>query len=111
MNSFTSLKNKRRVSKFTLKMVCTTVFCCGFMVLVISNLYSQSYNQCYSDLSFTGDISSTMDSSENANLNTSDSLNRCNRDNQQITWLSWLVKQPGSIDFHFLDLIELLSRK
>lgn len=91
-------------------MVFSTVFCCGFMMLIISNLYSQSYNQCLSDFSFRT-ASPIGESAENTQLSLNDSVSRCNRDNQQITWLTWLVEKPGSIEFHFLDLVELLSRK
>ncbi|MFC4700953.1 hypothetical protein ACFO4O_12340 [Glaciecola siphonariae] len=34
----------------------------------------------------------------------------CNRNNQTISWVSWLFKPPESAQFHFVDLLELLNR-
>jgi hypothetical protein len=34
----------------------------------------------------------------------------CNRDNQQISWVTWFFKKPESAQFHFVDLLELLNR-
>lgn len=34
----------------------------------------------------------------------------CNRNSQQINWVTWLFKQPESAQFHFVDLLELLER-
>jgi hypothetical protein len=34
----------------------------------------------------------------------------CNRDSQQINWVTWLFQRPQSAQFHFVDLLELLNR-
>ena len=34
----------------------------------------------------------------------------CNRDQQQISWVTWLFERPESVQFHFIDLLELLNR-
>lgn len=34
----------------------------------------------------------------------------CNRNSQQINWVTWIFKQPDSAQFHFVDLLELLER-
>jgi len=34
----------------------------------------------------------------------------CNRNSQQISWVTWLFKRPESAQFHFVDLLELLER-
>lgn len=41
----------------------------------------------------------------NANVDT-----LCNRNNQQINWVTWLFNKPESAQFHFVDLLELLHR-
>lgn len=35
----------------------------------------------------------------------------CNRNSQQISWVTWLFEESGSAQFHFVDLLELLERK
>jgi hypothetical protein len=35
----------------------------------------------------------------------------CNRNNQQINWVTWLFKRPESPQFHFIDLLELINRQ
>ncbi|MGO4893322.1 hypothetical protein [Flavobacterium sp. W21_SRS_FM6] len=39
-------------------------------------------------------------------------INRCATSNvEQVSWLSWVSGRSNSYQFHFLDLLELLSRQ
>jgi hypothetical protein len=80
--------------------------CAAFasVYLMLSSANAPCHNSSYSFA--TSDAVSTHQLQKgNANV---DAL--CNRNSQQINWVTWLFKQPESAQFHFVDLLELLER-
>ena len=72
-----------------------------FMVPAAQQEYVQSYGSCNCDSGIELDNS----------LPLSHPTNRCAIGQQQdVSWLSWLKGGNQSVQFHFLDLLELLSR-
>lgn len=106
------MKNKKQ---FPTSMFATAAIVSGFMVFVISAVYNQANQPCLSHYalhsnSVQNNVVDTSGSSQR-DADSSEPLSACNRDNQQIGWLTWLFKHSDSVEFHYLDLLELMSRK
>ncbi len=110
MSNLTKMKTKKDINNFTAKLAVTTLLCCSFMVFIIGNLYSNSHGECISDHFMHSNVVIDTSSFEPVVGLSNDSA-KCNRDNQKISWYSWLVNKSGSVEFHYLDLLELLSRE
>ena len=90
---------KRLLMSMTFATMCTT-----FVV----NAYMQHTNTpCHTKFSdaVDGEIFSTQPSIQ------ADAPMHCAKNNQQITWATWLFRKPDSMQFHYMDLLELLSRE
>lgn len=97
--------------QFPTTMFATAALFSGIMVFVISAVFAQANAPCLSSFDMRGKV--VVDTSHpNAQIISSEqTLAICNRNNQQIGWLTWIFKHSDSVDFHYLDLLELLSRK
>ena len=79
------------------------------MVLLISAVFSTADSPCINGLHSHDKV--VIDTSQSKVLQTSEGQPLiCNRDNRQISWLTWFFQRSENIDFHYLDLLELLSR-
>jgi hypothetical protein len=107
------MKNKKQ---FPTSMFATATIVSGLMVFVISAVFNQANAPCLSNHalhnspSHNNVVIDTSGSGHNV-IDSNELLTVCNRDNQQIGWLTWLFKRSDSVEFHYLDLLELLSRK
>ncbi|MGQ8365986.1 hypothetical protein [Glaciecola sp. 1036] len=89
------------------KFFASLLFTAVVSVVAVNALMIQYSAPCKSILSThsNGDVFSTQPSIQsNASV-------ACNRNNQNITWLTWLANQSGNTEFHYLDLLELLNRE
>ncbi len=104
-------ESHKQTHRFPLQMFATAAIISGVMVFVISAVFTQANAPCLSHYSVNDSV--IVDTSSSSPQATIDNhpLIICNRNNQQISWLTWLLKQSDSVQFHYLDLIELLSRK
>jgi hypothetical protein len=110
------VKNKKQ---FPTSMFATATIVSGLMVFVISAVFNQANQPCLSHHALHSNplqnnlIIDTSGASRSGRQNTdsSEPMSFCNRDNQQIGWLTWLFNRSDSVEFHYLDLLELLSRK
>lgn len=102
------MKNKRR---FPTNMFATAAIASGLMVFVISAVFNQANEPCLSHYSSQYKVVVDTSSTSHQSLDASKPITMCNRNNQQISWLTWLFKRSESVEFHYLDLLELLARK
>jgi len=103
-----AMKNKRQ---FPTSMFATAALASGLMVFVISAVFNQANEPCINHYSSKYNVVVDTSNTQQASPNASKPLTMCNRNNQQVTWLTWFFKQSDSVEFHYLDLLELLSRK
>jgi hypothetical protein len=103
-----AMKNK---SPFPTSMFATAALFSGLMVFVISAVFDQANEPCLSHYSSQHKVVVDTSTTNVQSLDTSKPLIMCNRNNQQISWLTWLFKRSESVEFHYLDLLELMSRK
>lgn len=80
------------------------------MVFLISALYSQASTPCASHSLAYDSVQISTHSKSSAQFNNHQLLAKCNRDNEQISWYTWLFKRSDPVSFHYMDLLELLSR-
>ncbi len=100
-------KSKQQI-QFPYSMFGTAAVASVAMFFVISSVFAESNIPCRPGSLPSGQVVIDTHSSESAlfpNHNT-----QCNRNNQSIGWLSWFFKQSENAQFHYLDLLELLSR-
>lgn len=102
--------------RFPTTMIASATLFSGLMVFVIGAVFEQANQPCLSSYAFndnTAQANVVVDTSGNAqqSFDLTQPLTVCNRDNQKIGWLTWLFKRSDSVEFHYLDLLELLSRK
>lgn len=83
----------------------------SIMVFVISAVFAQSNAPCISNYGMQDKVIIDTQRANIQNTASDQALAICNRNNQQIGWLTWLFRRSDSVDFHYLDLLELLSRK
>ncbi|MFT5996256.1 MAG: hypothetical protein ACI9RV_001858 [Glaciecola sp.] len=105
--SSTSMKQKR----FPMTMLVTATFFSGLMMFVISSVFAQANAPCSSSHTINSTVVVDTSHSNAQAASIDHPLVICNRNNQQIGWLTWLFKRSDSVDFHYLDLLELLYRK
>lgn len=112
-NKSASKEASRRASKtkFPTGMFATAALCSAVMVFTISAVFAQSNAPCINSFSLKDKVIIDTTHSNVQNTSSEQPLTICNRNNQQIGWLTWLFKRNDSVDFHYLDLLELLSRK
>ena len=106
----------RQKKRFPTTMLVTATFFSGLMVFVIGAVFDQANQPCLSSYAFQVGNSHTnvvvdTSGSNQQSFDLAKPLTVCNRDNQKIGWLTWLFKRSDSVEFHYLDLLELLSRK
>lgn len=110
------VKLMRNNKRFPTAMFATATIFSALMVFVIGAVFEQANQPC---LGSHANAKSHVDNSVVVNtsgasqytINSVKPLVMCNRNNQQIGWLTWLFKRSDSVEFHYLDLLELLSRK
>nr|WP_136251419.1 hypothetical protein [Ningiella ruwaisensis] len=78
------------------------VFAAVYMMLATANAPCHNAGQNYA--------TSTAISTHQAQRGNAKVAQLCNRNGQQINWVSWLFKSPESGQFHYFDLVELLNR-
>jgi ABC-type phosphate transport system permease subunit len=104
-------KRINRKQKFPTQMFVTAGIMSMFMVFVISSVFAQANAPCINSYSLHNKVVvNTTNPSQQATQG-DQPIVICNRNNQQIGWLTWIFKQSGNVEFHYLDLLELLSRK
>lgn len=92
---------KERQTKTMAAMACAAV-----MTLTLSDLDSVSAFFCTDDTpSFNATVTPMVTLVEEPTLCNADA------DSDRVSWFSWVTGQSASFEFHFLDLLELLSRK
>jgi hypothetical protein len=101
---------------FPTTMFASAAFFSALMVFVISAVFEQANEPCLSAYAMHSDTLTNnvvVNTSRMARQksDTSKPLSVCNRNNQQIGWLTWFFKYSDSVEFHYLDLLELLARK
>jgi hypothetical protein len=96
--------------QYSLKRLTLTLLISSFVVVTaVSSLLATAHAPCQnlaSAQSLEAAISTHQWQRGNDNVTA-----LCNRNNQQINWVTWLFKGPESPQFHFVDLLELLSRQ
>ena len=102
------MKNKRQ---FPTNMFATAALVSGLMVFVISAVFNQANEPCLSHYSSQNKVVVDTSNGHQESPDASKPLAMCNRNNQQISWMTWFFKRSESVEFHYLDLLELLSRK
>lgn len=96
-------------SKQPSKMFLTAAFASAFMFVVISAVFAESSSPCLNTMAMQDKV--VVDTSQQqSHTHNQSNLALCNRNDQQIGWLTWMFKQTQSYEFHYLDLLELLSR-
>ena len=106
------VKNVSTASHFPTRMFLTAAVAGCFMVLLISASLAKANAPCLQSYKLTNStVVNTSDSSAHKAQDPKQPLALCNRNNQQISWLTWFFKRSESSQFHYLDLLELLSRK
>ena len=88
----------------TKNFLASVVLTAGVSVVLV-NAYMQHANApCKNVLAANEDeaVFSTQPSIQ-ANADSS-----CLKDNQRLSWVTWLIRKPESMQFHYMDLIELL---
>ena len=81
------------------------------MVFVISAVFAEANAPCINSYSLQNKVIVDTTNASQQVTQGDQPLAICNRNNQQIGWLTWVFKQSDSVEFHYLDLLELLSRK
>lgn len=102
------MKNKRQ---FPTNMFATAALVSGFMVFAISAAFDQANQPCLDHYSSQNKVVVDTSNSQQVSLDSVKPTIMCNRNNQQISWMTWFFKRSESVEFHYLDLLELLSRK
>lgn len=96
---------------FPTAMVSVAACFSAFMVFMISAVFMQANAPCaHHYAEHDSVIVDTTHSISKANTSKR-MLAICNRDQQQIGWLTWLFNHSETMDLHYLVLLELLSRK
>lgn len=108
-----SVKNNTKAKPtFPARMFITAAMVSGFMVFMISSVLSQANAPCLHSYSVQNSTIVNTSHHSQSQINNDDvPLTICNRNNQKISWLTWLFKRSDSAEFHYLDLLELLSRR
>jgi hypothetical protein len=111
----------KKKKHFPISMFATAGIVSGLMVFTISAVFNQAHQPCLNSFAaiqnsavhhnLVVNTSGTRVNNSQHNNDTLEPLLLCNRNNQQISWLTWLFKRSDSAQFHYLDLLELLSRK
>lgn len=91
---------KHKIKSNTLLLKSTTlVLCLSFGVYLTAMSLQPSLNVCAQNQStVTSDLSAAS------------SMATCPSTNNEVSWLAWLTSKSTSNQFHFLDLLELLSQ-
>lgn len=110
MNDKQELSTSSARKQFPAKMFITAAFFSSVMVFVISAVFSQANTPCINSQALQDQVIVDTHQSSLRQISADQPMAICNRNNQQITWLTWLFKRSESVDFHYLDLLELLSR-
>lgn len=97
--------------KFPLRMFAAAGIVSGFMMFMISSVFAEVNAPCVNSYSLQNNVVVDTTSQQAQNAQTQSVMAMCNRNDQQIGWLTWLFKESESAQFHYLDLLELLSRK
>ncbi|WP_395340079.1 hypothetical protein PN836_016030 [Ningiella sp. W23] len=98
----------RNTKLYLTKLLATVAVSCVAVFVSVSLMLSSANAPCHNLIQQapTTQIVSTQNQQRgNANV---DAL--CNRNNQQVNWVNWLFKRSDSPQFHFADLLELLSK-
>jgi hypothetical protein len=86
----------------TLSVSGCAVFACVYLMLASANAPCHNSTGTFA---VSEALSTHQFQRGNANVDT-----LCNRNSQQISWVTWLFNKPESAQFHYVDLIELLNR-
>lgn len=110
-HSSAKLANTNSKQKFPTRMFVTAGVFSAAMVFVISSVFAQANAPCINSYSLQNKVVVNTTNPSQEVTQSEQPLAICNRNNQQIGWLTWIFKQSDSVEFHYLDLLELLSRK
>ena len=106
-----AISSSMKQKQFPTTMLVTAALFSGVMMFVISSVFAQANAPCLSSHGITSAVVVDTSQSSSQAASVDQPLVICNRNNQQIGWLTWLFKRSDSVNFHYLDLLELLSRK
>lgn len=96
--------------KHSLKRLTLTLLISSFVVVTgVSSLLATAYTPCQ-NIANAQSIEVAVSTYQWQRGNTHVTP-MCNRNNQQINWVTWLFKRPESPQFHFVDLLELINRQ
>lgn len=112
---------------FPSRMIATAVLASVIIVFSISEVFENANEPCMFHFSSNDAlvVNTFIPVNDNVNPNASNKAltsNRganepaqasavCNHKQQNLTWFSWVFKRSDSIEFYYLDFLELLSRK
>jgi hypothetical protein len=80
------------------------------MVGIISAVFAESSAPCLNAYELQNKVVIDTSHHQHISNDAAQALSLCNRNDQQIGWLTWLFKKTDTVEFHYLDLLELLSR-
>ena len=101
---------RKNEPRFPTRMFLTAGIASAAMVFVISSVFAQANTPCINSYSLQNKVIVDTSSSVQQMTKSDTPLQICNRNNQQIGWLTWVFKESDSVQFHYLDLLELLYR-
>lgn len=110
MNDKQKLSESSARKQFPAGMFITAALFSSITVFIISAVFTQANTPCINSQALQDQVIVDTHQSRLRQSNTDQPMIICNRNNQQVTWLTWLFKRSESVDFHYLDLLELLSR-
>ena len=99
-----------RSKMFPVKMFVTAGIASAAMVMIISSVFAQANAPCINSYDLQNKVIVDTNASTHFQAREGEPIAICNRNNQQIGWLTWIFKQSESVEFHYLDLLELISR-
>ncbi|MDT0595554.1 hypothetical protein [Glaciecola petra] len=93
------------------KMFATAALVSTLMMFIISAVFAEASAPCLNAYERQNKVIIDTSHHQGTQATLDKPIGLCNRNDQQIGWLTWIFKQTDAADFHYLDLLELLSRK
>lgn len=93
------------------KMFATAAIVSTCMVFIISAVFAEASAPCLNAYELQNNVIIDTSHHQLTQVSLDKPIGLCNRNDQQIGWLTWIFKQTDAAEFHYLDLLELLSRK
>lgn len=91
----------------TRQFLASIVLTAGISVFFV-NAYMQHTNEPCKNLLADGHPDTVFSTQPSIQANASSS---CLKDNKHLSWVTWLTRAPESMQFHYMDLLELLNER